>query len=266
MRLNNTFLAAVIASGLVGCGGGGGGGGGGPSYLNPYSDNFSPLPNSIAQATLYQQNFSYTNDGFGTATGLDVGSTSTGSVAIGFGPNVELKSISVNSSSASFSINESNGIVIPQSTAFSEDLSAATNVAPIRVISVRSLDNSDYSSYGLWVSASNLSGTAGVGSTFSSGLESSAAQLPPSGSAIYSGGSLGIYFSPIEGLYFTESDVQSAVNFSGRSLSLSSLNTTASFQGTGPRASSPLLNFSGSGVIVAGSASFSGSVQLDTWA
>lgn len=238
-------------------------------YINPFHPEFSEEVTPVSQATLYQQSFSYTNLPDGTTTSLNLDGPVIGGLQVEFtGP--EVSGIVFSSPRGSLNVNKTNGVL--------SSYQASNQDGTIRFWEVEAYTNDelsfgvltdpegfDYSAYGWWSTPTDrLTNIAGFGGVFSTGYETVASAVPTSGSGIYRGSSVGLFYGEYadEGLFDTESSILSIANFAERSLSISSYSTNAFRIGTNSQESASGLNFNGTATYSQGSATFVGTARV----
>lgn len=243
MRLNNTFLAAVIASGLVGCGGGGGG----SSTLSAFT-NWSQIsqPNQSFQVSGLALETATVSDpvtdrvvSFGNP--IETSATLTGDLnAQGNG----LSSVNVASSSG-LSSTFTSGIELVDGVIFAQ---SSDGLRDLTLISPNDFDW-NFQTFGFWSVDQDLSrSTAGA---FSVGAVTTSVNMPVTGVATYTGlgaGWLGVVGAEVE---VFASLVTAQTDFSLRTINLSSTTLEGSAE----------TSFLGTLTYRSGSTSFSGSVS-----
>ena len=254
------ILCGISVASLTACGGGGGGSSTLSAFLNPYSDEFNG-PNLVGRATLYQRNFSV-SEGGGLVTSFSIGGSSTGTLTAGTNNFGDPSSLEVSSGSVSILANESVGTLGGAQTIDGGVNAVIVNESTLGLAIISQLGSADYSSFGYWVSYSDLTRANASGAFFHSGYETPSSQLPTTGQAAYTGRSIGNYFAASEGYFVTESRMTLGADFAARSISVSSSQTTASSYGTGPSQDASSLNFTGAGAINSSSGTFSGVAQM----
>ena len=146
---------------------------------------------------------------------------------------------------ASVSVNTANGDTI--NTSSGGVLSGQSKDGKTQILGIQY----DYQSFGVW---NNGSGSGTVGAV-TVGNATAAANIPTTGSAAFTGKSLGVYGSSGAG-YFTVADMTANVNFANRSIAFATTNTTNT--DTGAKVAG--LNMGGLFAYNAGSGQFSGGV------
>jgi hypothetical protein len=275
-----TPLVSMLAVALLaGCGGGGGGGGGLSSTLAPLSRTVVPYaggdltaPNTVYTAPTSQQAFTYSYSGSTDNRNLRVNVTSvdtsltTGQLDLGLNANADLDYVRVRSASTStdFSIFTGSGGVFEFESVGSVQLIGAENRSGSDQVLLATADDFDYQGFGWWLS--DTSASSGRGASFSTGLVTPVVNLPASGTASYTGYSVGFYIAADGSPYVTSSRIDATAFFGGflgspPYVNLTSSSTNIVNANTGSVSSLSSANFSGALDITAGTSTFSGSVQ-----
>lgn len=226
---------------LAACAGGGSSGGGGSASTTPFSSWAAVAPNSTVQLSGGSTQYTYTS----TSATLNGQSITGASVTVAENASNIPTSVTIQSAQgASVSVNTANGDTITTSGGV---LSGQSKDGKTQILGI----SYDYQSFGIW---NNGSGSGTVGAV-TSGNATAAANIPTTGSATFSGKSLGVYGSNGAG-YFTAADMTANVNFANRSIAFATTNTTNT--DTGAKVAG--LNMGGSFAYNAGSGQFSGGV------
>ena len=284
MRVRFSSIALLTIM-LQGCGGGGSGMLSGEATIPPtdcavvggcfgsrnfFSPDHSIQLNPITQARLYQQGFSYTRLPDGTTTSLNLDGPVIGGLQVEFTGPEEISGIMFSSPTGSLSVDRTNGVLNSYQASNQDgtirfwEIEADTN-DELSFGVLTDPEGFDFSAYGWWSTPTDRStNIAGFGGVFSTGYETSAAAVPTSGLAVYSGSSVGLFYGAYadEGLFDTQSLVQATANFGQRSISISSFATNAYRIGTNVQESAAGLNFNGTATYSQGSASFAGTARV----
>ena len=260
MRLNNSFLVAVMALGLVGCGGGGGGGG--SSTLSPFVNWSSVAAGTSVSISGDSQEATYSFDvATRTVTGLSFSAPSSGAT---FTATYDAQGEATN-----FSLTSARGTSLSFSRAAGDTFGYLIMNPKITVAISRDGTNTffganplaygfEYQSFGIWGTGSGTgSGTIG---NLSVGAQTSGSAVPSSGTATYSGITGGRYVDGTGSPFYTSSLMSASANFSSRSLSFSTSGTEVTADLV-TSSSAAALNMTGSLSYSAGSNQFSGSVS-----
>jgi hypothetical protein len=222
-------------------GGGGGGSSSGSASTTPFTSWAAVAPNSTVQLSGGSTQYTYTS----TAATLNGQSITGATVTVAENANNSPTSVAIQSAQgASVSINTANGDTITTSGGV---LSGQSKDGKTQILGIQY----DYQSFGVWNSGSG-SGTVGA---VTSGNATAVTSIPSTGSATFTGKSLGVYGSSGAG-YFTVADMTANVNFANRSIAFATTNTV----NTDTFAKIPGLNLGGSFAYNPGSGQFSGGV------
>lgn len=238
---NLTLLALPLF--VAACAGGGGGSsGGGSASTTPFTSWAAVAPSSTVQLSGGSTQYTYT-----TSTLTNNGQSIVGaSVTVAESASNSPTSVTIQSAQgASVSVNTANGDTI--TTSSGGVLSGQSKDGKTQILGI----SYDYQSFGVWNSGSG-SGTVGA---VTAGNATAAASIPTTGSATFTGKSLGVYGSAGAG-YFTVADMTANVNFASRSIGFATTNTV----NTDTFAKIPGLNLGGSFAYNPGSGQFSGGV------
>jgi hypothetical protein len=238
MRQVSFLIVTASVTGLTACGGGGGGG---PSYLL-YDPAFLGAPNVTAVATLYTESASSQISG-GFPISVNALGSSTAQLTVPFDANSNPTGLSLSSSYVSGTVPIAN--VGQQSLAGGLLQTSGSNSG----LAFVTYSYSDYMDFGLWSQTPTSDGTSYV-EYFMGGYSTPSQRMPTTGSATYNGMSVGGAYSVASSRAYTAvSDISAAVNFSARSLSLTSSNVVAVDLVTMTSTSAPDFGFTGSGAI-----------------
>ena len=180
----------------------------------------------------------------GVVTSTSYAGTSTGSLVLNYDVNAEPSSLVLTNVAGSFAF-PVNNMTAQTSVEGYDILSGATGDG---LASFSAIDYGDYLTFGIWTS-SNAASTLAYGSGFYMGDVTSIASVPASGQATYNGRTIGFYASTAEGVYLTGARFAGVVDFSSRTLGVTSAGTTGTSVATGLSVSSPLLDWSGAGTL-----------------
>lgn len=226
---------------LVSCAGGGSSSAGSAS-TTPFTTFSAIAPNTTVQSNGGSAQFTYSPAAV-TSNGQSISGTT---LTTKYDASTNPTSISIQSAQgASVSLNTAIGDTI--TTAGGIILGTSKDANTNLLLST----GFEYQSFGVWAAGAG-SGTAGA---FTVGNLTSVANIPTSGTASFTGKSLGVYGSST-GVYSTISDMVATANFSSRSIMFTTSNTI----NNDTKAAVSGLNLIGSFAYNAGSTVFSGGV------
>lgn len=225
-------VAFLPAFALVGCGGGGGGGSGVSSTLAPlsrpvitYTGGALDQANTVYTADSIQRGFNYTYSGDNVSDVTFTGESS-GRIDLGLDANTTLDYVRIISTSqgTDFSLSRGAGDSFIEERIGSVSLFEASSTSGSQRVLLSTEDDFNYQSFGWWLNDTSV--TSGVGASFSVGAPTDPANIPTSGSAVYSGFSTGFYIVPDGTPYVTASTISATANFGGTpTLSINSSET-----------------------------------------
>jgi len=235
------YVCILLPIFLVSCAGGGSSSGGSAS-TTPFTTFSAIAPNTTVQSNGGSAQFTYSPAAV-TSNGQSIsGATLTTKYDASTNPT-------------SISIQSAQGASVSLNTAIGDTITTAGGI----ILGTSKDGNTnlllstgfEYQSFGVWAAGAG-SGTAGA---FTVGNLTSVANIPTSGTASFTGKSLGVYGSSA-GVYSTISDMVATANFSSRSIMFTTSNTI----NNDTKAAVSGLNLIGSFAYNAGSAVFSGGV------
>lgn len=225
MKTKLTLYGLSLAV-LTACGGGGGGI---SSTLAPlsrttvqYTGGSVFSPNTIYNNQALQQEFSYSyslnpaTDNLSILSVVANANTSEGQFSVGFDQNTNLDYLRVISGSVNtdFSVNAAEGGEIDTTALGQGSIGEAYTADGSSALYFLTPDNSDYQTYGFWLS--NRIDGSGAGGAFTAGSVTPATNLPASGVFSYRGQSTGLYTTGDGTPYVTASKVSLTAFFDTR--------------------------------------------------
>ncbi len=256
--VKKSIVLCSVALLLLGCGGGGGGGG---SSVTPTFVKWSAVapPTTITVGGISQDG-TYTAPAptYKVTSFTDKGVSTSSSATITYRADGSIEQLSISTPTTSVAWNAAAGDTI----AADASGTILTMVNPIGsnigMTIVPSKLGWDYQTFGVWLTGYNTGvGTIGA---ISIGAPTAGSAIPISGTATFTGGTLGFYVDATGSGYMTTSPITLNTNFLNRTLNLTTTSTQKVAFSTGVQSAATNLNMTGLLTYTAGNNLFTGTV------
>lgn len=259
------YIVIAATAFLSACGGGGGGGGSAAPTPYMFTSWSAVQPNSIVQASGPSTSFNYSaNSTTGAVRSIVSNGFSTSNILLTYGNgDLNLSGIQIQfggcATCGTATVNPGETIRAIGSGPVPSLIYGINQARTTEILGINAPSYGwNYQTYGVWVTGEGTgSGTAGA---VSAGSATPVTGMPSTGTAIFTGNTIGIWAATGLPAYATAANMTANVNFGSRSLGFSTSGTVASSFNGGGAFSAPGLNMSGVATFQ-GSSSFSGPVS-----